>query len=81
MEQSTVNFVNVANVPVDSDSITLQKEKNGVEEHYQEDLNIIYSKNEANNSMNAIKTVDASKRIEQNASKSIQAGTAKYFLN
>ena len=57
-EQNTSHFNNVANITVNSNSVTPQKKKNGIEEDHQEDCNIIFDKNGANKSMNASETIE-----------------------
>ena len=50
-EQSTVNFEKIVSITADSASIFPQEKKNGSEKYCQEDHNIPYDENEANNSI------------------------------
>ena len=69
-EQITEHFNNVADITADSDSITPQKKQNGREKY----RHITFNNNEANNSINASKTIEpnASKKFEPNKSKKIE---------
>ena len=81
-------------ITINSDSINSQKKENRRKEYTQEDYHMPFDKNEANESMNAIKTVGASEKVAQiasktfevgktikkNASKKVKAVKAKYFL-
>ena len=72
-EQNTAYFQNVENITVDSDNVILQEKQKVCEEE-------THDKNEANNSMNARKTIDASKTIEQNLIKTIKVEAAEEFI-
>ena len=61
-------------INVNSDSVIPQKKTNGSNEDLQEDLNISYDENESNKSMNASKT------IEQNFSKTIKAESTRNVI-
>ena len=71
-EQKTLHSKNITNITVDIYSVTPHKEKIGIQEDRQEDCNIHFNKNEANNSMNANKTVGASKKIGTIAIKTVE---------
>ena len=64
-ENGTANFNNVANITVDSDSITPQKKKNEKEENIQKYHDIYFDKNESN------KSIIDRKKIAPNADKTI----------
>ena len=59
-EQNTEYFETIANITVNSDSVSPhQKQKDS-----QEDCNIPYDKNKENTSINSSKTIDVSKTIK-----------------
>ena len=69
-EHSTAHLNNIANITIESDSITPKNEKNGREENSQKYQNIPFDKNEAKNSIIASETIlpNASETIEPNKS-------------
>ena len=73
-EQNTTHFHKVANINIDSDSITPHKKQSGIEEDHYKGRKIPLGKNEAKMSIIAGKTIEpnASKTIESNTSNIIE---------
>ena len=73
-EQSTEHFNNFANITVNGDSITPQKDQILREEDHQEYCQTLFNKNEENKSIISSKTIEsnANNKIESNVSNKIE---------